>query len=106
MNQSVAAQHQISINVYSNFNIYQYHPGDLWLAYGIAIGSTLLCTVLGFYAVWRNRGASFQNVFSSYVRTAYHERNLQGLVDRFDTGAEPLPKDIAEARVVLAQKAR
>lgn len=104
MNSTIAAQNQILVDVYSNFNIYTYNPRDLWLAYGIAAGSALVCVVFGTYAMWRN-GAGYQNVFSTFLRTA-REQALQSLIDPTDNGAEPLPSDLAEASIILAEKRR
>ena len=102
MNATVAAQNQIPIDIYSSFNIYSYNARDLWLAYGIATGATLLCTVFGLYAIWRN-GAAYQNAFSTFLRTTT-DYSYQALVDPVDDGAEPLPKHLAEASIRLAEK--
>lgn len=101
MNSSIAAQNRVLANVYSRFNIYDYDPRDLWIAYGIAAGSALLCVIFGIYAIWRN-GDTYQNVFSTFLRTT-RDQALQNLIDPSDNGAEPLPKDLAEVKITLAE---
>ena len=68
MNSSIAAQSPVLANVYSRFNVYQYNPRDLSIAYGIAVNAALLCVIFGLYAIWRN-GATYQNLFPTFVRT-------------------------------------
>ena len=101
MNSSIAAQNPVLANVYSSSNIYDYDPRDLWIAYGIAAGSSLFCVIFGAYAILRN-GATYQNVFSTFLRTT-RDQALQNLIDPSDNGAEPLPKDLAEVNITLAQ---
>lgn len=101
MNSSIAAQNPVLANVYRSFNIYDYDPRDLWIAYGIAAGSALFCVIFGIYSILRN-GATYQNVFSTFLRTTRDEA-LQNLIDPSDNGAEPLPKDLAEVNITLAQ---
>ena len=102
MNSSIAERNQVPVDIYSNFNIYKYNPRDLWLTYRIAGGASLICTMLGLYAMWRN-GAGYQNLFSTFVRTT-RDQALQNLIDPSDIGAEPLPRDLAEASIILAVK--
>lgn len=101
MNSSIAAQNPVLANVYSSANIYDYDPRDLWIAYGIAAGSSLFCVIFGIYAIWCN-GATYQNVFSTFLRTT-RDQTLQNLIDPSDNGAEPLPKDLAEVNITLAE---
>lgn len=101
MNSSVAAQNPVLANIYSSSNIYNYDSRDLWIAYGIAAVSALLCVIFGIYAIWRN-GATYQNVFSTFLRTT-RDQALQNLIDPSDKGAEPLPKDLAAVNIILAE---
>jgi len=101
MNTSIADRNRVPVNVITSENIYSYDPRDLWLAYGIACGASLLCALLGLYGVWRNGGVSYQNLFSTFVRTT-REDSLRNLVEPHDRGSEPLPRKFAEAKIVLA----
>lgn len=96
----MAAQNRISVNVTTSVNVYTYNPRDLWLAYGIACAAILVSTLLGTYAMWCNGGVGYQSIFSTYVRTMRNPE-LQNLVDVNDRGAEPLPKKLAEASIIL-----
>jgi hypothetical protein len=99
MNDTIASDNKVPISIYSIFNIYVYRPRDLWLAYGIAIAASFLCMILGVYAMWRN-GGCYQTTFSTFIRVT-NDENLLSLISTGDRGGEPLPKDLAEARVVL-----
>lgn len=72
---------------------------DLLLAYGFAIFSTLGCSNLGLYTFFAN-GSSYQNILSTYLR-ATKGLNVRAKVRSGDTGADPLPKQLAKAEVVL-----
>lgn len=81
---------------------YVYQQADLLLAYGLAIFSTLGCSMLGLYAFFAN-GSSYQNIFSTYVR-ATNGLDIRAKVRSGDTGADPLPKLLARAEVVLGKR--
>lgn len=78
---------------------YHYDQRDLLFAYGIAFACALICSILGLHAFFRN-DASYQNVFTTYMR-AMKSTELQMQVRDDDTGADPLPKAIARAEVIL-----
>ncbi|KAF2748562.1 hypothetical protein M011DRAFT_525633 [Sporormia fimetaria CBS 119925] len=100
MNATVAAQNLVPVNITTSVNVFSYNAGDLWRAYGIACGITLISTLLGSIAIWRNGSVGYQNVFSTFVRTTRgHE--LQSLIEPDDRGTEPLPRKIAETSIVL-----
>ena len=100
MNATIAAQNRVQVNVTTTVNVYSYNSRDLWRAYGIACSVALVATLLGVYAIWRNGGVGYQNIFSTFVRTT-RDQGLRELIEGDDRGAEPLPRKIAEAGVVL-----
>ncbi|KAF7187316.1 hypothetical protein HII31_11404 [Pseudocercospora fuligena] len=79
---------------------YVYNQQDLWLAYGLCLVSTLLCAGIGTRAFVANDHASFQNMFSTYLR-ATGDAELRAIVPIDDTGADPLAKNIAKARIMM-----
>lgn len=79
-------------------NVYSYESDKLWLAYGVAIGVTVLNVMIGLWTVART-GASFMDKFSTIVRAA---RNANIEVDMFEerlAGKDPLPKTMAKAEM-------
>jgi hypothetical protein len=98
MNSTLASQNQVPISVLTSVNIYSYEPRDLWLAYGIACGATLLAALLGLLAIFRNGGVGYQSTFSTYIRTT-QDQGFKELIGPADRGAEPLPKRLADASV-------
>lgn len=99
MNETIAEANKVDINIYRTFNIYAYTPRDLWLAYGIAAAAAFLCVCAGIYAIWRN-GGCYQTNFSTFIRVTKDEV-LFKYISSNDSGAEPLPKDLAEVRLML-----
>lgn len=100
MNNTMAEENKIAISVYDSFNIFVYKPRDLWLSYGIAAAAAFLCIATGGFAMWRN-GGCYQTAFSTFVR-ATRDEDVSRLIVPTDSGAGPLPKDLAEAKLVLA----
>jgi hypothetical protein len=96
----MAEDNKVSVDVYFSFNIFVYNPRDLWLAYGVAAAAAFICICIGGFAMWRN-GACYQTTFSTFVR-ATKDENVLKLINPNDRGAEPLPKDLAKVRLVLA----
>lgn len=93
------------VNVTSDVyqNVYAYAAVKLWLAYGIAIGFTLLGVVFGLSAIILN-DASYSNDFSTILRTARYAR-LSREVNLIDSGgSDPLPKHLSEATVSFSAK--
>ncbi|KAF2216256.1 hypothetical protein CERZMDRAFT_81396 [Cercospora zeae-maydis SCOH1-5] len=81
-------------------NVYSYSVDKLWLAYGIAIGISLLNLLVGFSSLLRTR-ASFTDNFSTMVRIA---RNADIETDMYEErlpGKDPLPKHMAHAELRL-----
>lgn len=100
MDTTMAAQNRVPVNVLNSVNVYSYSPRDLWLAYGLACGAALLSSLLGVYGIWRNGGVGYQNIFSTYIRTT-RDQVLREMIDPGDRGTEPLPKQLAEASIIL-----
>lgn len=67
--------------------VYSYAAFTLWLAYGIAIGLTLLGVISGMVSVGRN-GGSYTTKFSTILRVA-HCILLSGPVPPGDAGRDP-----------------
>lgn len=82
---------------------YHYDPFDLPLPYGLSLLFTLICAGIGLRAFFLNDHASFQNLFSTYLR-ATSGLDIKGLVPVGDTGADPLSKSIAKARIVVGEE--
>ena len=99
MNDTVAAQNQVPVDIFTSSNIYTYRPRDLWLAYGIAAIAALFSMIMGGLAAWRNIGC-YQNTFSTFVRVT-NEKDVAKMIDPGDNGTEPLPKHISDAKLVL-----
>lgn len=78
--------------------IYTYAQLELWLAYGLAIGSSTLACLIGYIALVGN-GAAFSNDFSTILRTTKHAELTVELKDGDTAGHDPLPKYLANAKV-------
>ncbi|KAL9040372.1 MAG: hypothetical protein Q9180_001949, partial [Flavoplaca navasiana] len=71
-------------------NIYIYASSKLWLAYGLAVGTTTLIASLGLAAMIAN-DASFSNKFSTILRLS-RGAQLSYEINRPDlSGRDPLP---------------
>ncbi|KAH8816636.1 hypothetical protein F5884DRAFT_663758 [Xylogone sp. PMI_703] len=81
-------------------NIFIYSPWKLWLAYGISILFSTTGVIIGLFAMLSN-GASYNNNFSTILRTSKHA-NINTAINPVDaTGREPLPKYLAKAAVLF-----
>lgn len=78
---------------------YIYLASDLLLAYGIAFLCALSCSAVGLYAFYINK-ASYQNLFSTYLRAA-NDSDIRSQMKEGDDGADPLPKDLARSQIAL-----
>jgi hypothetical protein len=76
--------------------VYVYNSYKLWLAYGIALASSVVAVAVGLYTMASNN-ASYSNEFSTIVRVARHAISDPKL-DTEDNGSDPLIKSLAEAR--------
>lgn len=83
---------------------YTYSPMDLLLPYGLALGAALLCAAIGSYAFFVNN-ASYQNIFSSFLRaTSGHETHA--LLDPISDGSDPLPKHLGKLRITVGSSGK
>jgi hypothetical protein len=90
----------VEVSHWSSVIIYKYTAWHLWLAYGIGLLAAVLIIFLGFAAISVN-GASYSTKFSTYLRTAPLSIIDEVLSDDRDTGADPLPKDVARRMMML-----
>lgn len=91
----------VNITLSYTRNIYSYSQRNLLLSYGVALGLTLLASLAGCTAIFFNR-ASYTNKFSTIMRTTAGFEDLVHENDR--TGADPLPKHLARARIDLGRR--
>ncbi|OPB40219.1 hypothetical protein A0O28_0002980 [Trichoderma guizhouense] len=74
--------------------IYSYAANTLWLAYGIALGMTLLSILLGVVSIYHNSGFSYMSKFSTILRVA-HCIDLSDAIQPEDKdGKDPTPRYI------------
>jgi hypothetical protein len=85
---------------WSSVITYRYTAWHLWLTYGVGILVAVLIVALGCAATVVN-GASYSTKFSTYLRTAPLSTIDEVLVEDGDTGADPLPRDVARGMVML-----
>lgn len=83
-------------------NVYSYGMDKLWLAYGIAIGVTLLNVLVGLWAIAQT-GASFTGNFSTIVRVAKNALIEEDMQENTLPGRDPLPKRLAQAEMRLSE---
>ncbi|KAL4990467.1 hypothetical protein BDW68DRAFT_154285 [Aspergillus falconensis] len=82
-------------------NFYQYGKGYLLLAYMTALGVTVACTVVGFFAM-RGNGVSQSTSFSSVLMTTRNPE-LDRLAIGHCLGSEPLRKEIGKVRLQFGE---
>ncbi|KAH0366783.1 hypothetical protein KCU65_g5160, partial [Aureobasidium melanogenum] len=82
----------------SYHNVYVYNRHTLWIAYGVAIGFTLIAVVIGILALLSN-GSAYNNNFSTVLRIK--KTTGEEILEHEADGSEPLPKRLAKARVLL-----
>ncbi|KAL6699856.1 hypothetical protein J3F84DRAFT_404815 [Trichoderma pleuroticola] len=79
--------------------IYSYAANTLWLAYGIALGITLLSILLGVVSIYHNSGFSYTSKFSTIFRVA-HCIDLSDTIQPEDKdGKDPTPRYIKNLTV-------
>lgn len=83
-------------------NVYSYGSDKLWLAYGTAIGVTLLNVLVGLWAIVQT-GASFTGNFSTIVRVAKNAVIEEDMREDRLPGRDPLPKRLAKAEIRLVE---
>ncbi|OQV00592.1 hypothetical protein CLAIMM_06069 [Cladophialophora immunda] len=86
-------------------NVYAYDSRDLVVAYALAVGSSAVCILLAMLAVART-GAVYSNSFSTAVRVSRGQHRLDAVVqdDHDRSGAQPLPRRIADAYIWVGQE--
>ncbi|KAL7780981.1 hypothetical protein V8C43DRAFT_246644 [Trichoderma afarasin] len=79
--------------------IYSYAANTLWLAYGIALGMTLLSILLGVVSIYHNSGFSYMSKFSTILRVT-HCIDLSDAIQPEDKdGKDPTPRYIKNLTV-------
>jgi len=92
---------KVPITITTYPNTYIYASRDLFLAYGLSFLATALSVLIGAFAVlYSNDGRSYSNVFSTFLRTT-RDPELSALVGSDDSGADPLPRHVGVARVIV-----
>ena len=74
--------------------VFSYDAQKLWLAYGIALGASILNVFCGIYAILRTN-ASFTANFSTVVRLALNAE-IDPLEGEAIPGMDPLPRKVAQ----------
>ncbi|KAI5359608.1 hypothetical protein Slin15195_G072360 [Septoria linicola] len=85
------APENVTVTIANMGNIYTYSADKLWLAYGLAIGTTVLSVCLGLLAILRT-GASFTLNFSTIVRTVKNAEVSIDTDEEAHPGRDPLPQ--------------
>ena len=82
---------------------YVYEPEALIIAYALSNIISLLCVLIGAFAIYQNK-ASFTPNFSTIVRITNH-LDLEDSIDEKDrSGSDPLPVHLADTVVSLGQQ--
>ncbi|KXH50910.1 hypothetical protein CNYM01_03364 [Colletotrichum nymphaeae SA-01] len=101
LNPDEPIQANIETKVYQN--IYTYSVAPLWIAYGVAVGITILSITIGSWAVFV-AGSSYSSKFSTILRLAFNVR-LSEYVELEDTGGEdPLPDRLENTIVAFPSR--
>lgn len=82
-------------------NLYEYHPQNLLLAYGLAIFSTLIVNILGGIAFKAN-GVSYDRLFSS-ILSATRDPTLKDLFPTRKLGKLPVPDSVKRTFLVFGK---
>lgn len=84
-------------------NIYVYSASKLWLAYGLALGTTALIATFGLVAILANH-ASFSNKFSTVLRLSQGAHMSYEINQKDLSGRDPLPDYAKKATVKFLRK--
>lgn len=79
--------------------VYSYATQTLWLAYGIALGMTLLSMLLGTISIYHNGGASYTTEFSTILRAAHCIDYSEPIRSEDTDGKDPTPQYIKELTI-------
>ncbi|KAF7191967.1 hypothetical protein HII31_06612 [Pseudocercospora fuligena] len=86
---------QVAVTFNNYANLFVYSPGKLWLAYGIALGSALICAIIGLLAIF-STGASYTTSFSTILRVVRQARLATDVAQEDKPGKDPLPAELAK----------
>ncbi|TKA57864.1 hypothetical protein B0A55_12513 [Friedmanniomyces simplex] len=95
-----APQALTTLTVETYENVYAYAARTLWIAYGLAILSTVLAVMIGFTSLIL-AGASFDGSFSTVLRVGRTARLTEEMRDGDGDGHQPLPKHLKTARLIV-----
>ncbi|OHW94070.1 het-r protein [Colletotrichum incanum] len=84
-------------------NISAYSAAALWIAYGVAIGITILLITIGTWAV-AAAGSSYSGKFSTMLRLAFNVHLSEYLELRDTGGKDPLPDRLENTIVVFPSR--
>ncbi|KAL7906169.1 hypothetical protein GGI35DRAFT_458931 [Trichoderma velutinum] len=79
--------------------IYSYAANTLWLAYGIALGITLLSILLGVVSIYHNSGFSYMSKFSTILRVTHCIDLSDAIRPEDKDGKDPTPRYIKNLMV-------
>jgi hypothetical protein len=86
----------VAITISDTHNIYTYSSSILWIAYGLAIGASLLSMAVGFVAAAHNGGTYSSNKFSTVLRVATNSQLWPPFAYDDTDGKEPVPEEVGE----------
>ncbi|KAI9667817.1 MAG: hypothetical protein M1821_000636 [Bathelium mastoideum] len=89
-----------NVTVFSPQNIFNYDPQNLWLAYGLAAGFSIIATIVGFVLLFIN-GESFSNCCSAIVRITRSSQIAEAMNAEDISGADPLSKHFAKTKLFM-----
>lgn len=92
-----AKKAEVPVRYQSLYNIYEYAPRNLWVAYGAAIACSFAAVLLGLRALWVN-GVCHDSSFSAVV-AATRSRYLDRLTRGHSLGSTPMGEKILRARL-------
>ncbi|EUC40326.1 hypothetical protein COCMIDRAFT_9778 [Bipolaris oryzae ATCC 44560] len=92
-----AKKAEVAVRYFSYYNMYEYSPRNLWVAYGAAIVCSFAAVLLGLRALWVN-GVCHDNSFSAVV-AATRSRYLDRLTRGHSLGATPMGEKILRAKL-------
>ena len=90
----------VDVRVLKYVNLYRYNKRNLLIAYGAAFCITTMAVALGLYTMI-DVGDSYDNLFSTFLRTTRDHRLNDLVGTAVARGMEPLPKDLAQKTLIL-----
>jgi hypothetical protein len=95
----------INVTLVTFSNVYTYSADLLWLAYGMAIGATIISIITGFITVSVNNG-SYSDGFSTVLRIASNISLSRPLQFDETTGKQPTPDHVKDIVVSFPRDGR